>query len=79
MITAAINFLKEKTIFVWIWAIEKLFFKEKICLTTVPISIELNQYKNVWKGKKTSCWALQLLPFFSVIYNFNNSSIMEGD
>ena len=25
---------------------------EKICLTTVPISIELNQYKGVWKGEK---------------------------
>ena len=29
-----------------------IFFKEKICLTTVPISIELNQYKNVWKGEE---------------------------
>ena len=28
------------------------FFNKKICLTTVPISIELNQYKSVWKGKK---------------------------
>ena len=28
------------------------FFYKKICLTTVPISIELNQYKSVWKGKK---------------------------
>ena len=28
------------------------FFNKKNCLTTVPISIELNQYKSVWKGKK---------------------------
>jgi len=48
-------------------------------LTTVLIGIELNQYKGVWKGKKSSRCALQLLPFFSVIYKFNNSSIMEGD
>jgi len=54
-------------------------FQQKKCLTTVLIGIELNQYKGVWKGKKSSRWALQLLPFFSVIYNFNNSSITEGD
>ena len=28
------------------------FFYKKICLTTVPMSIELNQYKSVWKAEK---------------------------
>ena len=30
----------------------KTFFKEIICLTTVPISIELILYKTVWKAEK---------------------------
>ena len=51
MITAAFNFLKEKNLCLDLGN-RITFFKEIICLTTVPISIELNQYKNVWKGKK---------------------------
>gem|GEM_PF-1536316 len=40
------------------------FFKEIICLTTVPISIELNQYKNVWKGKKNKLLGTAIATLF---------------
>ena len=52
MITAAFNFLKEKNNLCLDLGNIISFFKEKICLTTVPISIELSKYKGVWKGEK---------------------------
>ena len=55
MITAVFNFLKEKNNLCLDLANRITFLKEKICLTTVPISIELKRYEGVSKGKKSSC------------------------
>ena len=58
------------------------FFNKKICLTTVPISIELNQYKSVWKGEKIKPLVTAIANlFFSYIqlkHSFHNGGKLRN-
>ena len=58
------------------------FFNEKICLTTVPISIELNQYKSVWKGEKikplVTAFANLFFSYIQLKQSFHNRGILRN-
>ena len=47
------------------------FFNKKICLTTVPISIKLNQYKIVWKGEKIKLLGTAIADVFLIYINLH--------
>ena len=58
------------------------FFYKKICLTRVPISIELNQCKSVWKSKKIKPLVTAIANlFFSYIqlkHSFHNGGKLRN-